>query len=266
MLRSTVGKENFQRLARLLISGGTCLLREVFDTIHPPTILPTILSNPATQVQLRAARLTRPQWNCLYPSPGVYGKSTDFDITLLFRLLRTICKFVPPVMGWYVLPASTDHSLPADLTRIKHYRISVYAHVNHSMEISDDEFLSLWQEISTALVRIAGHISRARETEWQRAIDTFLKDPLTNTVENERNAQELERWYKNDGKVTKPCEDMTLKVRGSNPTVLVGAREEARDLREQLEETHQPRDSLTAASSQSAAGKQQLNLLTPVLG
>ena len=256
VLRSTAGKENVQRLLRLLISGGTSVLREFFDNICSPSHLPTILSNPATQAQLRAARLTIPQWNCLYPSPGVYGKSTDFDITLLFRLLRTICNLVPPVTGWDVLPASTDHGLTADLVRIKYYRNSVYG--NHRMEMSDDEFLSRWQETSTALVRIAGNISGVRANEWQTAIDKFLKDPLT--VKNERNAQELKRWNENDGEVTKPSEDMTLKVRGSNPTVLVGAREEAKDLREQLEEIHQSIASLTATSSQSAAGKPQLNL------
>ena len=206
VLCSTAGKANFQRLARLLISGGTSLLREIFDTIHPPTILPTILSNPATQAHLMAARLTRPQWDCLYPSPGVYGKSTDFDVTLLFRLLRTICSLTRPSTGWDLLPASKDSSLTADLARIKYYRNSVYGHVNQSMEITDDEFLSLWHEISGALVRIAGQISLAKQIEWQRAIDKLLKDPLT--ADNKRNVEELERWYCSDVDVKKSIEEL----------------------------------------------------------
>ena len=44
ILPSTSGKENFQRITRLLISGGTSLLREIFDSICPPSNLPTILS------------------------------------------------------------------------------------------------------------------------------------------------------------------------------------------------------------------------------
>ena len=39
VLRSTRGKENFQRISRLLISGGTTLLREIFDLILPPSNL-----------------------------------------------------------------------------------------------------------------------------------------------------------------------------------------------------------------------------------
>ena len=207
VLCSTSGKDQFQRVTRLLISGGTALLREIFDLICPPSNLPTILKNPATKKQLKAAKLTKPQWDCLYPSPGLYGKSADFDVTLLFRLLRTICNLIPPATGWDLLPASTDHSLAADLTRVKYYRNSVYSHVNQRMEITDDfEFLSLWQEIGGALVRIAGQISPAKKREWQEAIDNFLKDPLT--AEDERNVQELQEWYRNDVEVKISIEEL----------------------------------------------------------
>ena len=199
VLRSSEGRDNYQRLARLLISGGTVLLREAFDIKCPPSNLPTILQNPATKTLLKAAKLTKPQWDCLYPSPGMYGKSTDFDITLLFRLLRTICGLTPPVTGWDTLPASTDDSLEADLARIKYYRNSMYGHVTENMEISDDEFSRLWREISEALARVAGQISPAKAKEWQNAIGKFLKDPLTE--EDKRHEQELQRWYQNDTEV-----------------------------------------------------------------
>ena len=199
VLRSSKGRDNFQRLARLLISGGTVLLREAFDIKRPPSNLSTTLQNPATKKLLKAAKLTKPQWDCLYPSPGMYGKSIDFDITLLFRLLRTICGLTPPVTGWDALPASTDDSLEADLARIKYYRNSIYGHVNENMEISDDEFSVLWREISEALVRVAGQISPAKAKEWKNAIDTFLKDPLTE--EDKRHEQELRQWYQNDTEV-----------------------------------------------------------------
>ena len=207
ILRSTSGKENFQRITRLLISGGTSLLREIFDSICPPSNLSTILSNPATKNQLKSAKLTLPQWHCLCPSPGAYGKSADFDVTLLFRLLRKICNLAPPTTGWDALPVSTDHSLTADIARIKYYRNSVYGHVNQGMAIGDNEFLILWQEISEAFVRIAGQISSTRKTAWQGAIAKYLTDPLT--AEDERNVQELKAWYKNDREVKKSREKVT---------------------------------------------------------
>ena len=204
-LRSTAGKENFQRVTRLLIVGGTKLLREIFDFKCPPNDLSRILRQTATKNQLNSARLTKPQWDCLYPSTRVCGKSAQFDVTLLFKLLRTICSLTPPVTGWDALPASTDHSLTADLARIKYYRNSVYGHMKQNMEITDDEFSFLWQEISEALVRVAGQISHEKKTKWQGAIDNLLKDPLT--AEAERNVEELLNWYRHDTYVEKSVKE-----------------------------------------------------------
>ncbi|KAL9966560.1 hypothetical protein ACROYT_G024651 [Oculina patagonica] len=241
VLRSTSGKGNFQRVARLLISGGTTLLREIFDQLCPPSNVPTILKNPATAKQLKAAKLTKPQWDCLYPSPGVYGKSVEFDVSLLFKLLKTICGLSPPATGWDVLPTETDASLTADLARIKYYRNSVYGHVNHNMEISDEKFPLLWQEIKEALVRVSGHISYKKKTEWQEAIDNFLKDPLT--AEDERNVKELLSWYRNDMEVKKSVEELKsttqkvierLEEKGQN--VVMAVREESQKMKFHLGE------------------------------
>ena len=235
VLRSSKGRDNFQRLARLLISGGTVLLREAFDIKCPPSNLSTTLQNPATKKLLKAAKLTKPQRDCLYPSPGMYGKSTDFDITLLFRLLRTICGLAPPVTGWDALPASTDDSLEADLARIKYYRNSIYGHVNENMEISDDEFSVLWREISEALVRVAGQISPAKAKEWKNAIDTFLKDPLTE--EDKRHEQELRRWYQNDTEVKEYMEKVEFSIKHmvkEAQYLRQEVREEAQDIKDEL--------------------------------
>ena len=208
MLRSTKSKANFQRLARLLICGGTVLLREKFDSIHSPTNLPTILSNPSVERQLRTAKLTYPQWKCLYPSPGIYGKSSDFDIALIFRLLRTICNFTPPLTGWDSLPKDSDHCLEADLERLKFYRNKVYGH-SKNLEIPDDQFIDLWRKISEPLLRIAASLSSQKRSDWKDAIDKFLLEPLT--PEEDRYAEELESWYEKDLDLKKAVQELTQK-------------------------------------------------------
>ena len=194
-LHTTNEKANFQRLVRLLICGGLTLLREVFDSIHSPANLPAVLSHPATMRQLKGARLTRAEWEQVYLPSGGYGKSADFDITLLFRLLRTICHLVPPPSGWDCLPPISDCSLESDLMRIKYYRNNIYGH-NQTMEISDAEFVDLWREISEALLRIAGSFSSAKRDDWQESVDKFLHNPLTPDAES--HVAELQSWYKND--------------------------------------------------------------------
>ena len=196
-LGSTSLKANFHRLTRLLMRGGVNLLRETFDSIHSPADLPLRLADPAIQVQLRGARLTQPERAFLYPSPGMYGKSNDFDITLIFKLLRTICNLTPPPgpRGWDDLPNGSDHTLVADLVRIKYYRNEIHGH-RHSMEISDTEFVRLWKEISEALLRIAANISPAKRDEWKKSINNLCRKPLTS--DEERCIEELENWYKQD--------------------------------------------------------------------
>ena len=195
-LRSTSIRANFHRLTRLLMRGGVQLLRETLDSFHSPADLPLRLADPKIWALLNGARLTRPEWDCLYPSPGVYGKSNDFDITLIFKLFRTICSLTPPpgLRGWDDLPNDSDHTLVADLVRIKYYRNEIYH--NPTMEISDIDFIPLWEKISEALLRIATNISPAKRDEWEKSIDDLLRNPLT--PDEERCIKELEIWYLKD--------------------------------------------------------------------
>ena len=196
-LRSTSPRVNFHRLTLLLMHGGRQLLRETFDSILSPADLPLRLADPAIQARLRRARLTRPEMNCLYPSSGLYGKSNDFSIILIFKLLRTICGLTPPpgLRGWDDLPNGSDHTLVADLVRIKYYRNEIYDHCS-TTEISDIDFIRLWKEISEALLRIATNISPAKRDEWEKSIDDLLRNPLK--PDGERCIEELETWYMQD--------------------------------------------------------------------
>ena len=194
-LQSTSLKANFHRLTRLLMRGGVQLLRETLDSIHSPADLPLRLADPAIQAQLKGAGLTRPERACLYPSTGVYGKSKDFDITLIFKLFRTICSLTPPPgpRGWDNLPNRSDHTLVADLVRIKYYRNEIYG---HRPTIADIDFTRLWEEIREALLRIATNVSPSKRDMWKKTIDDLLRNPLT--PDDERCIEELETWYKGD--------------------------------------------------------------------
>ena len=64
----------------------------------------------------------------------------------------------------------------------------------------------IWEEISQTLVRIAGEVSPVRKTEWQEAIEKFLKAPLT--TQDEKDIQKIPCWYRNDLVVKKSIEDL----------------------------------------------------------
>ena len=226
ILLSTNGKEHFQRLTRLLMCGGVHVLRETFDTFHPPKDLSTTLKDPKVQTQLKKAKLTLDERNCLN-QPAV--KSTDFDITLAFRLLRTICNLTPPATGWDKKPVDADHSLEADLARIKYFRNSVYGH-NQKMEISDSDFCYLWKEISEAILRIITKINITKKDEWEKAIKTFLNDPLT--PEAQKCMEELKQWYEKEEDV----KDMLHQVDTNVKEGLQHVSEDIKDVKEELKQ------------------------------
>jgi hypothetical protein len=183
VLQASPGKTNFTRLTRLLICGGTIVLRELFDSVIAPEDLANTLNDPSVLRRLKPMKkkrfLTLPQWQILFPSPRTDVKSKSFDIPLLFQLLREVCNLIPPLHeGWDNLPDSTDTSLEADLARIKYYRNTIYAHPRNGMEPSDDEFDDYWGEIKGALLRITQYYNADRCGEYESIIDTLRNAPL----------------------------------------------------------------------------------------
>ena len=103
------------------------------------------------------------------------------------------------------------------------------------MELAGNELSRLWREISEALVRIAGQISPAKAKEWKNAIDTFLKDPLTE--EDKRHEQELQRWYQNDTEVKECLEKVKSSMKNLEKEAQYlrqEVREEAQDIKDEL--------------------------------
>ena len=147
-------KANGARLSQLLIDKGTEAMRKVFDGIHPPSNLTAVLTSRKSVLgSLRCINAS--QRKILFPSSGTPSTSNDFDITLLYILLRNICGLHPPVStgSWDKNPASTDTSTEASLARIKYYRNAVYGHIT-TTGIDDVNFQSHWNNISNALISL----------------------------------------------------------------------------------------------------------------
>ncbi|XP_078383699.1 uncharacterized protein LOC144666197 isoform X2 [Oculina patagonica] len=154
-LASSVEKTNGAKLSRLLIDGGTTVLRNVFDRYHPPANLAADLNaNYLTLNNLLRKRVLRTaQWDQLFPPGGAAPDSNTFDITLLFLLLTNICGLAPPLSGWHTKPPPSDTSREANLARVKFFRNELYGHVS-TTGVDTPNFTSLWQEISAVLVAL----------------------------------------------------------------------------------------------------------------
>ena len=154
-LASSVEKTNGAKLSRLLIDGGTIVLRKIFDRYHPPANLQANLNANCGTLKnlLRTRVLHQPQWYLLFPPGGATPDSNTFGITLLFLLLTRFCGLSPPPLGWHSKPSASDTSVEANLVRIKFFRNKVYGHIT-TTAMDTPTFSALWQEISAALVAL----------------------------------------------------------------------------------------------------------------
>lgn len=88
---NTKEKTNGTRLRRLLLDGGTQVLRELFDSIHSNSALPGVLKTH--EADLKKKCRFDDQTELLFPADGKPDSKT-FDITLLVLLLSNICSLV----------------------------------------------------------------------------------------------------------------------------------------------------------------------------
>ncbi|CAH3019034.1 unnamed protein product, partial [Porites evermanni] len=200
-LASSVEKTNGYKLSRLLIDGGTTVLRNIFDSHHPPANLAANLSSRHIHPILTRLRhrniLNGVQWDKLFPPPGGGPpNSINFDITLLFLLLRNICSLHPPLSGWDRMPPASDTSFEANLARIKYYRNVLYGHVT-TTGIQTPVFDVKWQEVSSVLVSLG--LS-------QSEVDRLKREPC-----GEDYISAVTEWMKNDEEIQFQLKDLRTK-------------------------------------------------------
>ena len=180
-LAASVEKTNGSKLSRLLIDGGTTVLRKTFDHYHPPANLASDLNSNYSILNnlLRKRVLNGHQWDKLFPPGGGVPDSNTFDITLLFLLLTNICGLSPPLTGWHTKPSPGDNTLEANLARVKFFRNALYGHVT-STGVDATSFSSFWQEISVTLHSLGLNQSeidrlRAEQGGEQDYIDALIR-------------------------------------------------------------------------------------------
>ena len=231
-LASSVEKTNGAKLSRLLIDGVTTVLRNMFDSFHPPTNLAANLNaNYATLNNLFKKKvLHRPQWDLLFPPGGATPDSNTFDITLLFLLLTNICGLSPPLSGWHKPPPSSDTSREANLARIKLYRNALYGHVT-STGVETAEFHVKWQEISAVLVALGLNTAEASRLKAAPCEEDYISAVM--------------EWVKSDGEIKshlteiRKSQQETRQRQEEDHETLQYTRKEVEDIRQFNQDTHQ---------------------------
>ncbi|XP_068730104.1 uncharacterized protein [Montipora capricornis] len=198
-LASSTEKTNGAKLSRLLIDGGTTVLRNTFDKHHPPARLAADLIANFSKLDtlFRKRVICKAQWQQLFPPNGAKPDSNSFDITLLFLLLNTICGVSPPPSGWHTKPPPSDTSPEANLARIKIFRNELYGHVS-STGVDTPTFKTLWQEISAALISLGLDQAEIDRLQAERCGEDDYINVLTDWEDSERKIKSELKEVKRD--------------------------------------------------------------------
>ena len=194
-LASSREKTNGSKLNRLLIDGGTTVLRNIFDAIYPPANLVADLNANYSILNklLRRRVLNRHQWDKLFPPGGMAPDSNTFDFTLLFLLLTNICGLSPPLTGWHTKPSPGDNSLEANLARVKFFRNVLYGHMT-TTGVDETSFSTIWQELSTTLHSLGLDQAEIDRLKAERGGEQDYRNVSLEWADSE---QDIKTWLKN---------------------------------------------------------------------
>ena len=219
-LVSSVEKTNGAKLSRLLIDGGTTVLRKIFDGHHPPAnLIIDLNANYSILNNLLSRRvLNGHQWDKLFPPGGVAPDSKTFDITLLFLLLTNICGLTPPPSGWHTKPPSSDTSHEANLARVKFYRNVLYGHVT-TTGVDTPTFSALWTEISGVLVSLGLDQAEVDRLKAEKGGEQDYIDVLIEWADSEEDIKsQLKNIHQSQNQTLQAVQDVRLAVEDIHQT------------------------------------------------
>lgn len=140
-----------------------CVIKAGLELVNRPLI--DILTNNVEDVDLfnkikscssllsgRNELRTEQRKICFLQPPAV-PDYRQFDVTLLYTLIRNLCPPLRPTQGWGKKPQPTDTQLGDDIERQRLFRNNYSAHAV-SKTIPYTEFDILWKDLKSVLRRI----------------------------------------------------------------------------------------------------------------
>lgn len=166
--------DNYLRLCQLIALLCGDLFRDILSRYIKPTDLRSELDN---NKQKLVNIFNKQQQNQIYPATGNTSLTAkDFDITIIYILLRNICNIPSHKTGWGNPPAKGDNSIAAGIEIIRLTRNSISAHSTNGM-IEDPVFDKHWKELRNVVVQIETQLTGSEL--YKRGVDFLHSCNLT---------------------------------------------------------------------------------------
>ena len=151
----------------------TNLLQEVLRQHVPEKDLHKLLNDPAKKRKIISFVRKLNQETTLYPQTGVFnGTYADFDVSLLYVLIRNLTGIPSHTTGWGNAPDSMDNSLAANIERIRILR-NKYAHCS-TIRLTDKELKKERKNIISCIHGIERKLY-PNSTQFEDAAETIFK-------------------------------------------------------------------------------------------
>lgn len=174
-----IATENFHRLCQLFVTICSELFRDAIS-FHVKDLRARLDENKSKRILKDSNILFASQKEILYPSSK--DKHTDLeemDLSLLYILLRNICKITPPVNNWGDTPLTTDLSIGACIDRIRVKRNVLFAHA-YTGSIDTDSFEHNWCYLKKNIVKIGKECNIAEK--YEKNVDELYTCALNPSV------------------------------------------------------------------------------------
>lgn len=173
---STRETTNLARVARIILGPCTDVLQAILiKEISPSVLSKKVKAHLAKQSKHEKLSITKEQEKLVYN-----GKYSEFDITLLYFLLRNIVQIKPHSNKWGSHPCLSDRSLSANIERIRLIR-NEYGHTS-KISISDTDFHKRCNEIHKIIQELEDYLDQS--TVFQNAVLEIKSCPMDTDQES----------------------------------------------------------------------------------
>lgn len=167
-IKSTRETTNLARIVRIILGPCTDVLCAVLTKeIQPSTLKQNVKTFVANH---RNPIITQKQQQLIDA-----GNYSDFDISLLYLLLRNVCSIQPHTNQWGKVPRQEDRGLSANIERIRVIRNEYYGYFTE-FSISDADFEHKWKTIFQIVRELECYVGT--DTEYQEALTELKICPM----------------------------------------------------------------------------------------
>ena len=170
---ATTEERNFITVRIALDKPCTNLLQEVLRQYVPEKNIHMLLNDPDKKRNIIPFLRKLKQETTLYPQTGVFnGSYADFDLSLLYVLIRNLTDIPNHTTGWGNAPDIMDNSTAANIERIRLLR-NKYAHASTS-HLTDKELKKERKNIISCIHAIERTL-HLNSTQFEDAAEAIFK-------------------------------------------------------------------------------------------